>query len=267
MPPPPEFQAGRLRIGAVARIVLEPDAAAILRHVAGCKPADLLRRTPERGVAHAQWFEQTRAQEFAEARAAELLHQVAHHIDRHRVVPRRARRELQRDLRQLLDHRIEPALGVELGYVRPAIGAVHAGAVHEAVGQAGGMRHQVHHLHRPQDGRGDEARFAGRHQAGQAGGVDAQVLPRRDVRGDVVVEAEGPFLDQHHQRHRGDRLAHRIDAEDRILAHRLVALEVHAAGHAGMRKLAAAVDHGQHARQAAAIDVAALHHVVEARQA
>ncbi len=128
------------------------------------------------------------------------------------------------------------------------------------------MRHQVHDLHRSRGRRCDEGGLARGHQTRQAGGVDAEVLPRRNVRGDIIVQAERAFLDQHHQRDRGDRLAHGIDAEDRILAHRLVAFEVHAAGHAGMGELAPPIDHGQHAWQAAAVHVATLHHVIEARQ-
>ena len=41
-----------------------------------------------------------------------------------------------------------------------------------------------------------------------------------------IVERDQPLLDQHHERDRRDRLRHRIDAEDRILAHRLLALDV-----------------------------------------
>jgi hypothetical protein len=80
---------------------------------------------------------------------------------------------------------------------------------------------------------------------------------------DRVVEAYQPLFDQHHHRDRGDRLAHRVDAKDRVLAHRFAALDVHVAAHAGMGEMALAIDIGQHARQIATVDVTVLHHLVE----
>src|SRR5208282_6683553 len=56
---------------------------------------------------------------------------------------------------------------------------------------------------------------------------------------------------------------HRIDAEDRVLAHRLVALDVHAAADAGMDEVTLAIDMGQHAGQITAVDITALHHFVQ----
>src|SRR5208283_1331853 len=65
---------------------------------------------------------------------------------------------------------------------------------------------------------------------------------------------------------RGYRLGHRVDAEDRVLAHLLVALDIHMAADAGMDELTLAPDVGKHAGQIAAIDIAALHHVIQPRQ-
>jgi hypothetical protein len=81
-----------------------------------------------------------------------------------------------------------------------------------------------------------------------------------------VVEADQSLFDQHHQGDRRDRLAHRVDAEDRVLAHRLPALDVHVAADAGVDELTLAVDVGQHAGQIAAIDITALHHLIQLRQ-
>ena len=41
--------------------------------------------------------------------------------------------------------------------------------------------------------------------------------------GDRLVERDLALLDQHHERDRGDRLAHRIDAEDGVVLDRRVA--------------------------------------------
>ena len=119
-------------------------------------------------------------------------------------------------------------------------------------------------------GREAGCRHEARRRVGQqrrhAAGVDAEVLPRGNMAVDRVVEADQPLFDQHHQRDRGDRFRHRVDAEDRVLAHRLAALEVHLAAEAGMDELALAPDVGQHAGQIAAVDIAALHDLIQPRQ-
>ena len=143
------FQFGRRGVDAFAGVVLQRDPAALLRLIAGGETIELFRWAPERGIGHAQRLEQPCAQEFAETHAAELLHQIAHHVDRDGVVPRRSRRELQRQRRQLLDHRLEAALGVARVDASAAIGGIDIGAVHEPIGQARGVGHQIHHLHRP----------------------------------------------------------------------------------------------------------------------
>src|SRR5260370_23322901 len=80
------------------------------------------------------------------------------------------------------------------------------------------------------------------------------------------TEADPPLSAQNNQRNRRDRLANRGDAEDRVLTHRLAALDIHWATYAGMDEVTLAPDVGQHARQIAAIDIAPLHHFVEPRQ-
>ena len=83
---------------------------------------------------------------------------------------------------------------------------------------------------------------------------------------DSVVKSDQAFFDQHHQGDRGDRFTHRVDAEDRILAHRLVALDVHAAADAGMDELTLAVNVGQDTGEIAAIDITALHYLIQMLQ-
>ncbi len=265
-PPPPDSSEGWLGVGALAGVVLQLQSAALLRLIAGAEPLDLLRRHPEGRVGHAQRLEQPRAQELAEAHPRQLLDQVTHHVDRHRIVPGRARRELQRQGRQLADERRQAARRLEVVDLQLAVGRVDAGAHHEAVGQARRMGDQVHHLHRPLRRRGDEAGRRVGQQSRHAAGIDAEVLPFGDVRRHRVIETQRAFLDQHHQRDRGDRLGHGIDAEDRVFLHRLGPFQVHVAGEAGVHELALAIDLGEDAGQVAAVDVAALHHLIQPGQ-
>ena len=71
------------------------------------------------------------------------------------------------------------------------------------------MAQQVDHLHRPGDRLGQEA-------AGDPGAEDAEVRPFGNEAVNRVVERDLAFLDQHHEGDRGDRLGHRIDAEDGV---------------------------------------------------
>ncbi len=50
--------------------------------------------------------------------------------------------------------------------------------------------------------------------------ADLHVLECRNVFRDRLVERDLPLLGEHHDRHARDRLAHGVDAEDRILGHR-----------------------------------------------
>ena len=49
---------------------------------------------------------------------------------------------------------------------------------------------------------------------------DLHVLECRDQRGKRRFQRQFPLLHQHHRGDRGDRLGHRIDAEERVLRHR-----------------------------------------------
>jgi hypothetical protein len=62
-----------------------------------------------------------------------------------------------------------------------------------------------------------------------AGLVDAQVPPLGNQLVNRIVELKVAVLVEHHERHGGDGLRHRVDAEDRVLAHGLAALAVHQA--------------------------------------
>jgi hypothetical protein len=59
---------------------------------------------------------------------------------------------------------------------------------------------------------------------------------------DRVLELEGALLPQHHRRHRGDRLGHRVDPPDRVALDRQVRLDVAVAARRLVRELAVARD-------------------------
>ena len=104
-------------------------------------------------------------------------------------------------------------------------------------------------------------------RADEAALVDAEIAPLRDVAVHGIVERDAAFLDQHHQREAGERLGHRIDAEDRVFLQRPVALDVHAAERAQVCDLAVALDERQRARQLAGIQILLLQEPVDVLQA
>jgi hypothetical protein len=80
---------------------------------------------------------------------------------------------------------------------------------------------------------------------------------------DRLVERDAAFLEQHHEGHGGDRLGHRIDAENRVVPHRRLALEVGKALHRRVHHLAAAIDQKLGPRKPAGVDIAVLEMRVE----
>ena len=144
------FQLRRVGVGAFAGIVLQFQPAALaLGLIAGGETLGLVRRHPERGVVHAERLEQPGAQELAKAQAGQFLDEIAQHVDRDRIIPGRSRREIERDLRQLVDHLLQAAGGLTVGHLGLAVGGVDRAAHHKAVGEARGVGHEVDDLHRP----------------------------------------------------------------------------------------------------------------------
>ncbi len=131
------------------------------------------------------------------------------------------------------------------------------------------MAQQVDDLHRPGNGLGDELR----HGAGlgaerrDAADIDAEVLPLRDVLVHRLVDRDAPLLHQHHERDRGDRLGHRVDAEDGVVLDRRLALDIGKTLDGRMNELAAPVDDRLRAGEAARIDVVALQVILEPAEA
>jgi hypothetical protein len=84
---------------------------------------------------------------------------------------------------------------------------------------------------------------------------DAGPLECRQVRAHLVFQRHIPLLDEHQCRHRGQRLGHRKDAKQRVLAHGLASDCIAPACPPGQHDSTSAL-HAQHrARNAAAVDV------------
>ena len=200
----------------------------------------------ERRVDHAERVEDALLQELAERLSGELLDQVALHVDADAVVPARARLGQERQVGQLVDHRLQGFVRVEDALLAVEPVDVVRGA--EAVAQTARVRHQLGHRHRA----------LGVHQArlavGPVAGVHLQVREPGDVARHRVVEAPLALFVEHHQGDAGDRLRHRVDAEDGIALHRRAALDVPDAGHVDVDQLAAARHQGHHAREPAVVD-------------
>jgi hypothetical protein len=110
------------------------------------------------------------------------------------------------------------------------------------------MRHQLAHRHRMvrrdlRDRAGLRIHFR-----------DLEVRELGNVLRHRIVELPLPFLEQHHHRHAGDRLRHRVDAEDRVLLHRRGALQVALAGGFELHDLAVPRHHRHDAGQLVLVD-------------
>ena len=96
----------------------------------------------------------------------------------------------------------------------------------------------------------------GRDLRHRAAGEHARLGERGQEARDRVLELEAPFLPQHHRRHRGDRLGHRVDPPQRVGLDGQVGLDVAAPAGGLVGGLAVARDRDEVARQAAVVDVA-----------
>ena len=200
-------------------IILQTETVAGLVLVAGGEAIDLVGGHREVGVLHAQRLEQMLDEVILQTHAGKDLHQVADHIGCHRVVPCGARREFQGQAREFVHQPLQRQAGAAIELQR-AVGGIHIGAVHEAVGQARLMGEQVAHGHRSLGGRGHELGV-------DAGLVDPQVLPGRDVLVHRIVEQEAALFVELHECNRRHRLGHRVHAKQGVAGYRLVALHIH----------------------------------------
>ncbi len=178
------------------------------------------------------------------------LDDAATDVGGHAVVPARTGIEQQRDARQEL-HRLGQAdVGSgEVAEIVVAIDGVDRVGEHEPVGQPRHVRQDVVHGDGP--GRGPHL-----------GCILAATRPHLHVAelGDPTID---PVLEQDltpfvelHQRDRGDRLAHRVDAEDRVVGQGLSGGDVGGAVRVPVDHRPRAGDLDVGARQPARVDVA-----------
>ena len=211
-------------------------------------------RRVEGGVDHAERPQHALGDELAEALARHDLQHAAEHVGRQAVFPRFARLTQQRQRGEpvdLLGRRLRQVDDVGLGDE-----PVHRRAAGEAVGQPGGVAHQVVDRDRPLGG--DELERAVAFDADLHRGEGGQVF------GDRVGKQQPSFFDQGHRGDADDRLGHRIDAEDRVVRHRRAAGPQRAEP-LGIGDAAVARDQRRDAGGAAGGDFA-LHRLAEARQ-
>ena len=169
----------------------------------------------ERRVLHAERVEDPLLLELVERLLRDDLHDAAEHVGRVAVVPHRARvigeRQLDEPLHELGVRRI----AVE--QLRLEVLLLHQRAAEDAVRHPGGVAQEVLDGHLSPR----------RHQLERRVAVGARLLDAdphlgdlRDVLPHGIAERELALLDEDHRRDRRDRLAHRVDAEDRVLRHR-----------------------------------------------
>ena len=169
----------------------------------------LLRRHVERCLRHAQRLQNAAVQELAQALPGNHFHDPAQHIGGPAIFPLRARLMRQRQRRQarrlIL---VGLAATVDLGV---HIRLLHRPGATELIAQARGMAQQILH-------RGLTLR---RHQFHLPVPLHQHFLPGEG--GNEfryrVVQQQPPFLPQHHDGHRDNRLGHGIDAEQAVGLH------------------------------------------------
>ncbi len=256
----------RLEIRAGRRIVLQCLAALAVGRIAGRKTAGLGGGHMKARIRHSQRVENPLLQKLIERNAADLANEIAEHIGRDGVVPGLARRKLERNLAEIIDHGLQRAAGLQLTDFCRAICSIDVGSVLEAVGQTRRVAQQIDDLHRACRRLGEERRSPARNRAEQrhAAVEHAQCLPLGNILVNRFVQRDAAFLDQHHERYRRDRLGHRVDAEDRVVFGRNVALHVGEPLHGRMGDLAAPIDEGLRAGEPARIDILPLQMIFEA---
>ncbi len=195
--------------------------------IVGGEAVDLVRGHEERGVLHAERAEDHVLEILGEGLAGDHLDQRAADVGGQGVHPGRAGLVAQRHLAELVEellHGVRAAGRADLEVAVDLIDRVLDADARQAaaVGEAGSVGEHVAERDGPGGG-------LGLHVGSLAGHPDAVVLPGGDVAADRVVELEIALLVEGHQRDRGDRLGHGIDAVDRIVGRGLAALAVHLA--------------------------------------
>ena len=149
-------------------------------------------------------------QDFAEAASGDDLDDAPEHVGRMAVFPDLAGLMLQRQGGERLDVLGRaPVLAHRRGRVDELLHPRNAG---EAVGEAGGVAHQVLD--------GDRALERDEVEPVAVLDADLRLGEGGDVLGQRIGNHQPPFLDQRHRRDRDDRLGHGIDAKNSVGGHR-----------------------------------------------
>jgi hypothetical protein len=226
-------RAGETRAAERQRRIVEEDRIgaeidrqqrAVGEEIARRHPPGVGARHLEMRVVHPERVEQALAQEAVERLARDHLDHPPHQVEPHRIGPPRARLVDQRKLRHPVGEGVEsldrhPA---ESGQrLQPGDEARDHPALAEALGDRARLDDAVAEPRgvRDQLADGDRAdrrlEVVGRDRAV----VDLLHLHVGELRQDLgerLVERELAVVDQHHRRHAGDRLGHRIDAVDAL---------------------------------------------------
>ena len=200
----------------------------------------------ERRVLHPERQQDVLPHEFAQRLAREFLDEVSLDIHRDAVDPLRAGLVEQRNLGQPVDHALQ-ILRAE--HRRVAVHLVDRSFAEDAVGEAGRVAHQLRHRRRVRR-IFDDGLAVGVHAL-----VDFEIRELRDVFRDRIARPPLALLIQHHHRDAGDRLGHRVDAEDRVLLHGRAAGHVALAIGPRIDDLAVARHYRDDSRHLAVVDV------------
>ena len=255
-----------LQVGALLRVVLQLGlggdrqlGAKRAHGVAGGESVGLVLGDREEGVFHAERLEDPLLEEDIQGLATDDLDQPADDVGGNRIVPGLPRRELQRHAGQGGDSFDQPLAVEVLAELQLAVGGINVAELLEAVGQAGGVAQEVDDQHRPVG----RLRLEGLHVAAV---VDPEVLPFGNVPGHRIVESGQALLDQHHEGDRGDRLGHRVDAEEVVALQLALPFAVGEAQHGLIGQLAAPPDLDLGAGQLARVDVPLLEETLDAAE-
>ena len=218
---PAAARQDRRRIGEAPGRHVDRIEALRRDQIVGGEASEVLGCDAESRAGHAERIEQPLLHEHVETLARDLLDHRAHDVEADRIMPGRAGLGHQRKLRDALDHvgeavRLRPdARLTQPGAVQRrrdaarVIGVPEHAVVGDAVAEPRRVRQQVAHRH-------DVARRCAV-EAGLVVRCHFQTAKRGEHVGNRLVEPELAVLDQHHRAGGGDRLAHRIDAPQRVL--------------------------------------------------
>ena len=215
---------------------------------------------PKRGVVHAERGEDPLFEKLIERHPRDHFDDATQDVGGHRVVPRRARVEHERQCRIAIADLLQVVrLRNAVVETRAPIHVVDRVVVVESVGQSRRVGQQVPHTHL------FALRFGERRQRRPAT-EHLRLAERRDEFAHFVGELQLALLDEHHAGDRGDRLGHRVDAIHRVCGDRERVLDVAHAIVAHVCHLAVAGDGDRVAGQPAVVHVGS-EVVVDAREA